>query len=207
MIVLYLILLAICVAIPLLLIIAFPGFSSRPLASLLRFLLPFVLLGLCSKLLVSGTGTPNLEWILPLFGVLNLWLFCNRESVFRYGSIVLLSIALLQCFNFVYLVHGDYTAQPEFSEKIAAAQQKALLLSAKEAIRHSFPKDELVPPGNVATLLGDSRFAEANSLSFERQWHTMFTGLYLIKRKKTTLWCSGGLNEDASNNIQIIDEQ
>ena len=165
----------------------FRGRAERPIGSILFAILPFVLLGVLSGLLVSATGAPMIEWILPALAVLTVGLTCKSDRVFDWFRWSMPLVALVLFLNFTLLVHGEYTASTQYPVRVGESLQSAWKQEAGNALRDRFGPEEVIAEGPVSRILGDPKYDKVDSLAVERQWHTPITRLAREKRARVLM--------------------
>lgn len=176
---------------------------KRSLKEVLIALLPLVVVGGVCGLLMSATGAPLVEWVIPALAVLTVGMLCGSERVFHRTRWAMFLVTIILCVNFTSLVHGDFTAAPGYSRGVSKARQALAMNAARKALEKSYPADTVLPEGSVATLLGEPDTGIVEVDTIERCWFTPLTRLYLVKRGQAMLWCPGGSLEAASKQLEL----
>lgn len=175
--------------------------SNRDLAFAM---FPFLLLGVLSGLLLSSTGKPLVEWILPALSVLFIGKFAKSRFAFETARWTLLVVAIILFYNFTELVHRNYTAAPEMTRRAAAAQCHNLIRSAGKDLRRSFPAGSVLPEGPVSKYIPNSPYVKnVATLHARHEWHTVFTRLNRVDLARAVLWYPGGEVVSSSQSITI----
>lgn len=181
----------------------FRGPAERPMGAILFALLPFVLIGCVSGLLLNASGAPVIEWILPALAVLIVGLTCKSQRVFGWFRWSMPFVALVLFLNFTLLVRDDYTTAPRFPLRIGQNADRMWKQRAGDALREHFGPEQVVPEGPVTRILGDPKYDALDSVTVERQWHTPITRLSRVKKEPASLWYPGGEIETASKQLEI----
>lgn len=181
----------------------FRGRAERPIGAILFAVLPFIVLGGVSGLLVSATGAPLIEWILPALAVLTVGLACKSDRVFDWFRWSMPFVALVLFLNFTLLVHSEYTASARYPLRVSESLQSGWKQEAGDALRDRFGPEEVIPEGPVSRILGNPKYDQVESLVVERQWHTPFTRLSHVKKAPASLWYPGGEVETSSKRLEV----
>jgi len=178
--------------------------SDRSLRTVAIAVSPFLLVGMGSRLLLSATGVPIVEWLLPATSVLVLGLFWNSRRGFEVVRWSMILVAVALCVNFTELAHGRYTASPESTKRIAAARQRAMLDLAANSLHRTFGPEVMLPAGPISEILDSGEFTSVDAIPLvQHEWHTPVTRLYRVVPRKTSIWCPGGRVDTASRNLRF----
>jgi|GEM_PF-1621506 len=176
---------------------------KRSIREVLIAVLPLIVVGGVCGLLMSATGAPLVEWVIPSLAILVVGMACGSERVFQRTRWAMFLVTIILCVNFTGLVHGDFTAAPGYSRVVSKTRQRMAMNAARKALEKSYPADSVLPEGPVATLLGEPNTGVVEVDTIERCWFTPITRLYLVKRGRAILWCPGGSLEAASKQLEL----
>ncbi|RUL81174.1 hypothetical protein [Tautonia sociabilis] len=171
-----------------------PGHPKhRPWSHILLAVSPFLVLAVLTRLLLSAPGSPVIEWLVPLAGVLVVGFLCKSNTLFTVYAVGAFVASLVLCGNYILLVHGGgYTGRPSVSEHGWRATELNSIRAAEADLQKTFREDTVVPEGPVATLVGNEEYNHVERAYARRTWHTWLTGLYAIERHDALVWCQGG---------------
>lgn len=177
-------------------VIAFCRGRTRPQFEARRLVLaalPFLMLGLLSRLLLTIDGRPQMEWLLPLFVAVMLTAFLRPGRLYRASWLALFCIAILLSCNYLALLSiAGYTGDPARTVGFNAATNLARMKAAHFKTTTLAFSDRDVPRKLVEELIGASDLTRCTRLSVSPEWHTSFTGLYRVHREPMVLVFAGG---------------
>jgi len=200
----YLILLLAVVLSMLVLVVRNWGYpTQRSLKDLLVALLPFLGLGVASLLLMTATGAPRIEWVVPALAVLAIGLTCRSDRLFTAMRAAMFLVACVLCVLFTQLVHTDFTAVPAHNARISKLRQSVALKAARTALEQAYPPDRVLPEGPVASLLSEPALGVVVTNTVERRWFTPITRLYQVKQGQARVWYPGGRLDLVSEKLGI----
>ncbi len=155
-------------------------------------LFPFLVIGVCSFLLLQLGGRPTVEWLLPGLSAFLTGLVAKKPAMFFIVKRGLIIVSIILCFNFICLVNfGEYTANRKETSIILNTLQKTLLLKAEKELGNAFQNLETIPKGYISDLLSDDHFNHGFLWSFQEEWHSCLTRLVYIKKEAAAVWHSG----------------
>jgi len=200
----YLILLIGAVLLTLVLVVRNWGYpTQRSLKDLLVALLPFLGIGVMSLLLMSATGSPCIEWVVPALAVLAIGLTCKSDRLFTAMRTAMFLVACVLCVLFTQLVHTDFTAVPAHNARISKLRQSVALKAARTALEQAYSPDRVLPEGPVASLLSEPALGVVVTNTLERRWFTPITRLYQVKHGHARVWYPGGRLDVASAKLGL----
>jgi hypothetical protein len=177
---------------PLIVVAASPGWRARPLRDVLVALLPIVCVGVLLSLMASVMGFPIAEWVFPAAGIVVAGLFVKSRRTFETVRWSLFGLTVCLCLNSMFLRMEGYSSDVKSAGAMYRTLERGRLDSAGDALARVVPGNQVLPPEPLRNVLGQTPLTEWDRKSFERLWHTSFTGLYRIAATPGEVWYPGG---------------